>query len=392
MSCSRPADPAASIPLPPRGSVEALLATHLALLHRPDLLALLLETFGDLDAFHALLRDPSNASPEREQFLEELSPRFRRRLREGEWIPRAREELEQLEARGVDLLCRGTPGYPPTLADLSHAPLALFARGSLTERDRISVGLIGTRRPSPYGERQARRFGGELARGGVTVVSGLARGVDGIAHRAALEAGGRTLAVLGSGLGRIYPRENRELAGKIHDSGQGALLSEFPHELGPFRHHFPLRNRLISGLSTAVLVIEASERSGTLHTVDWALEQDRPVFVLPGRVEDPESLGCLRLLQAGATPVASPGELLELLEPSGKRGGVPATPEEEAPEYLSGPFFQKLRPLFRERDLWHPDELQARLGGEPLETLAELDLLEAAGALRRGPGGAYSLA
>jgi DNA processing protein len=226
----------------------------------------------------------------------------------------AADEIETAAAEGVSILPFGAPGYPASLATLHDPPLVLYVRGSLEERDLLGVGLVGSRQATPYGLRQAARFGVELAEVGVTVVSGLARGIDTEAHQGALRSKeGRTLAVLGSGVLSVYPPENRLLSRRI--SERGALLSEFPLRSTPLPENFPRRNRIISGLSLGILVIEAGEKSGALITADWAMEQGRDVFALPGSVESPMSRGAHLLIRQGAKLAETAADILEELPP-----------------------------------------------------------------------------
>jgi DNA processing protein len=327
--------------------------------------------------------------------------------------PAARNELERTLREGVQVICRDDPPWPVNLQGLPGMPLLLFLRGSLLPADARAVGIVGSRRPSPHGLRQAERFARALAARGFTVVSGLARGIDAAAHRGALAAGGRTLAVLGSGLGRIYPREHQDLARQI--AGQGAVLTEFSWDSPPRQFHFPHRNRLLSALSLGVLVVEAGERSGSLITADWAVEQDRAVFALPGR-PDETTRGGLRLIQDGAQMVLDPEEIIECLGCNRQQGGVEALveparesraiPPEGSPPgrgRCEGPgtfSADRVRPeiparlaaLFREEDAWFSDRIVERLARPPAEVLAELSRLEAEGLLTRLPGGAYALA
>jgi len=224
----------------------------------------------------------------------------------------AAREIESAAAEGVSILPFEGPGYPAALGNLYDPPLVLYVRGALEERDLLGIGVVGSRQATPYGLRQAGRFGGELASMGVTVVSGLARGIDTEAHHGALRAkGGRTLAVLGSGVCSIYPPENRGLSRRIAE--RGALLSEFPLRAGPIPENFPRRNRLISGLSLGILVVEAGEKSGALITADWAMEQGREVFALPGSVENPMSRGAHLLIRQGAKLAETAADVLEEL-------------------------------------------------------------------------------
>jgi DNA processing protein len=224
----------------------------------------------------------------------------------------AAREIEGAASEGVSILAFGGPEYPPSLLSLHDPPLVLYVRGALEERDLLGIGLVGSRQATSYGRRQAARFGGELAGAGVTVVSGLARGVDTEAHHGALRTpDGRTLAILGSGLAAVYPPENRPLARRIAE--RGAVISEFPLRSAPAPENFPRRNRIISGLSLGILVIEAGEKSGALITADWAMEQGRDVFALPGSVESPMSRGTHLLIRQGAKLAESAADILEEL-------------------------------------------------------------------------------
>lgn len=201
--------------------------------------------------------------------------------------------------------------YPEPLRHISDPPPVLYLRGEIQPVDRFAVAVVGTRRVTAYGRQVAERLVEELARAGVTVVSGLARGTDAVAHRAALRAGGRTLAVLGSGLDRIYPGEHAGLAREV--AARGAVISEFPPGTPPDALNFPRRNRIISGLSMGTLVIEAGETSGALITADFALEQGRDVFAVPGSILSPASVGPNRLIQDGAKLVSGAHDILEEL-------------------------------------------------------------------------------
>jgi len=228
---------------------------------------------------------------------------------------RRQVDLEQLqrkvEAAGVQVLTWEEAAYPALLQQLVDAPPVLFVKGELTPSDEWAVALVGTRKPTAYGREAARLLATELARNGVTVVSGLARGIDGIAHQAALDAGGRTLAVLGSGLDEIYPQEHRALAERI--AANGALLSDYPLGTRPEATNFPPRNRIISGLSLGVVVVEAGLTSGALITADFAADQGREVFAVPGSILGTASAGCNRLLRDGAHVVTEVGDILETL-------------------------------------------------------------------------------
>lgn len=210
---------------------------------------------------------------------------------------------------GIRILKRGDREYPGRLQEIPGAPEELYVLGRLPEEDRPTVAVIGARDCSEYGRYVASGLGASLARNGVQVISGMARGIDGIGQAAALDAGGSSFAVLGSGVDVCYPAGNRGLYEKLKLGG--GILSEYPPGTPPLSRHFPPRNRIVSGLSDVVVVVEAREKSGTLITVDMALEQGREVYVVPGRVTDPLSVGCNRLLKLGAGLLLDPGEFLE---------------------------------------------------------------------------------
>jgi DNA processing protein len=221
-------------------------------------------------------------------------------------------ELEKTLKAGVDILAWPSSKYPRYLKEIHNPPPVLFVRGEILEADQWAVAIVGTRRLTTYGRQVTRRIAGGLVRNHVTVVSGLARGIDGVAQTAALDAGGRTIAVLGCGLDRIYPPENRSLADRILE-GNGAIVSDYALGVPPEAKNFPPRNRIISGLSMGVIVVEAGMRSGALITSSFALEQDREVFAVPGNVNSPASEGTNRLIQKGAKLVRNVDDVLEEL-------------------------------------------------------------------------------
>lgn len=243
-------------------------------------------------------------------------------------------EYERVLAAGVRLISRDDPDYPTLLAQTTNPPFLLYVRGTLTELDRWAVAVVGTRQASTYGKEVTRKLVAGLAAAGITVVSGLALGIDAVAHSAALAAGGRTLAVLGSGVDQIYPQTNHQLGTTILQ--QGALLSEYPVGTLPTATNFPPRNRLIAGLSLGVLVIEAAAKSGALITAQFAAEQGRDVFAVPGNIFSQRSEGTHRLIKDGATLVASVEDILEALnlhmvhEQQSIAALLPETPEEIA--------------------------------------------------------------
>lgn len=234
-------------------------------------------------------------------------------------------EFEKIEKGGASLLSLHDPDYPPLLAAIHDPPPLLYFKGEWGQSDPYPIAVVGARKTTPYGQRAAEQLCGELAYQGLTVVSGFARGIDGFAHRSALAAGGRTIGVLGCGIDRVYPPEHRALYGEIVE--RGVLFSEFPMEAFPEAHHFPQRNRIISGLSLGCLVVEAAAESGSLITARLALEQGREVFAVPGPIFSETSAGPHRLIASGAKLVQTVDDILEELLPQlRKRGPAPAGP------------------------------------------------------------------
>ena len=267
--------------------------------------------------------------------------------------------------------------WPRELDTIDSPPTSLWARGRvelLARQPRVA--LVGTRSPTPYGQRVAAEIAEFLARRGAVVVSGLARGIDACAHRAALEAGGATVAVLGSGVDRPWPAD--ELAERV--ALEGCLLSEYVPGQAPRRHHFPWRNRLIAGLSRAVIVVEAAHASGSLITARWAADQGRAVLAVPGRIDQPMARGCHRLLKEGAQLLEQPADLCELLDLA------PADAPAPGPE-AQDPLVVALR-----GETLTADELAARTLQATPAVLVRLVELELAGAVVRAPGGLFRLA
>ncbi len=213
-------------------------------------------------------------------------------------LPIVAKEMELADKAGCTILTIDDDEYPRQLKEIATPPLVLYVKGELTNADANAMAIIGTRKPTQYGKTMAFEIGHDLAQRGVTVVSGLAKGLDTQAHRGALKAGGRTLAILGSGLLRLYPKENDKLARAIIE--QGAVISEFPLETNPFRSNFPIRNRIISGLSQGTIVVEAAAKSGSLITAGFAIDQGRTVFAVPGNIDQPTSAGTNHLIHQGA--------------------------------------------------------------------------------------------
>ena len=217
----------------------------------------------------------------------------------------------QLNVLHVTVLTWDDPQYPRRLHEIDQPPPILYVRGTLTDADEWAVAIVGTRRVTTYGRQVTEQLATALAQNGITVISGLARGTDSIAHQTALKAGGRTISVLGSGVDRLYPPENKRLAEEMIE--KGAVMSDYPLGTQPEASNFPPRNRIISGLAMAVVVVEASQQSGALITAEFAAEQGREVFAVPGSIFAPQSQGTNRLIQQGARPMLSPQEILEAL-------------------------------------------------------------------------------
>lgn len=212
-------------------------------------------------------------------------------------------EIAAAAERGARIICLADAEYPPGLKRIPDPPLVLYVRGELRPTDAVAVAVVGSRRCSIYGSEQARRFGELLAGAGLTVVSGLARGIDAFAHHGALDAGGRTIAVMGRGLNEIYPPENAALADRL--LGMGAWVSELPMHAGALAGNFPGRNRIIAGMTLGTLVVEAAQRSGALITARLASEYNREVFAIPGRVQDAMSSGTNRLIRDGGAKLVT---------------------------------------------------------------------------------------
>ena len=225
------------------------------------------------------------------------------------------EEYDKLCAQKIKFTCCGDEDYPGRLAEIPDPPSCLYYLGELPAEDVPSVALIGARACSEYGAYAARKFGSKLAQTGIQIISGLAMGIDGISQKAALAAGGKSFGVMGCGVDICYPKSNRAVYEAC--KARGGILSEYPPGMSPAPRLFPPRNRIISGLSDVVVVVEAREKSGTLITVDMALEQGREVFAVPGRITDALSGGCCRLLKQGAGVAASPADILEVFYGAG---------------------------------------------------------------------------
>jgi len=278
----------------------------------------------------------------------------------------------------------GDPRYPVLLGAIP-APPALFARGALSDDDALALAIVGSRRPTPYGLAVAERLASDLAARGVTIVSGLARGIDTAAHRGALAAGGRTLAVLGCGLDVVYPRENLALARAIE--AQGALVSQFAPGVPALPGHFPARNRTLAGLALGVVVVEAADRSGALITAGFAGDLGREVFAVPGRITSPTSAGANRLIQDGAKLVTCWQDIVsELPEPWRRAVHGPLAPTGEQRQLENGSDEGRMFRLLAPDEPQHIEQLIARAGLDPARAAALLVTLELGGWARQLTG------
>ncbi len=282
----------------------------------PQLAQRLLDAFGSAES--AL-----SASPNELAAIEGVGIALSRRLRSSETQERAQRVLEQCRENEHKILIPSDPTFPRLLREMQNPPSLLFVRGDLIPTDALSIAIVGTRGATHYGRSQAQRFSRVLAQAGLTIISGLARGIDAAAHQGALEGGGRTIAVMSSGVAEVYPPNHQDLAEQIIASG--ALVSEMPPDARPRKGMFPQRNRLISGLSLGTLVIEAAQRSGALITARLAGEQGREVFALPGLVTSPGARGCHQLIRDGAILVESPENIIDALGPLVE--GIQLSPE-----------------------------------------------------------------
>ena len=328
-----------------------------------------------------LLRDPPASLP----------GEIRQALREPDW-KQAEHDLRWLEQEHHHFLPITSPRYPSRLKELADAPTGLFVHGDLDTLDSPQIAMVGSRNPSRGGTQTAEDFARHFARSGITVTSGLAMGIDTASHRGALAGSGTTIAVMATGLDRVYPACNRDLAHEI--AAHGALVSEFPPGTSPRRGHFPRRNRIISGLSLGVLVVEAALRSGSLITARLAGEQGREVFAIPGSIHNPLARGCHRLIREGAKLVETAADVLEELAPRLRPWLL--EPREAGAEGTSGSSgqsdheYQELMDAMG-HDPVSTDILVERTGLAPETVSSMLLLLEMEGRVSSEPGGLFVL-
>ncbi len=289
--------------------------------------------------------------------------------------------VDNIAAQGIQVLTWEDEAYPTRLKEIAQPPPVIYLRGEYLAEDLFAVAIVGTRKMTPYGRQVTADISSYLSANGVTVVSGLARGVDALAHTSALEAGGRTLAVLGSGVDRIYPPENRGLAEKI--MAHGAIISDYAPGTAPDSANFPPRNRIISGLSLAVVVVEAGETSGALITAGFAAEQGREVFAVPGNILAPQSKGTNRLIQNGALPLLNMEDLMQPLN-------LTRLPEHKAVRKIipSDAVEAQLLKTLSDQPV-HVDEIQNQTGLPIEKVSATLALMELKGMIRQVGGMNY---
>ncbi|MGB0563514.1 MAG: DNA-processing protein DprA [Spirulinaceae cyanobacterium] len=293
--------------------------------------------------------------------------------------------LDDLEAKNIHFWTPLDADYPRLLTEIPSLPPVLYYRGQV-DADELSgrtptVGMVGTRNASDYGRRWTNRISDALAQHGFTVVSGLALGIDAIAHTACLKAGGRTIAVLGTGVDVVYPRQNQKLYEQILE--QGLILSDYPPGTKPTSHNFPPRNRIIAGLSRAILVMEASARSGALITARYANEFNRDLFALPGSLDNPQAIGCLKLANQGAQMILSPAQLLESLGEIPHLDPTPNTPPPDLPE----PLLQIWQVIGREATAF--ERIVQTTGQTAPEVMSALTQLELMSLVTQLPGQQY---
>ncbi len=290
--------------------------------------------------------------------------------------------IERMDQTGIRAVIRTDPDYPERLVEIPAPPPVLYVRGEIVPADRHAVAIVGTRRMTAYGRDMTARIAAGLAEAGVTVVSGLAMGVDGVAHRAALEAGGRTIGVKGCGVNVPYPAAHVRMADEM--AGSGAVISEYAPDRKPEAANFPARNRIISGLSLGTVVIEAPERSGALITVSFALDHGREVFVVPGDVRSEMSAGCNALLRDGARAVRSAEDILADLNLGGRQ--APVTFQQALPV---GEGERAVLDVLRGGPV-HIDEIAAALGQPVFKIATDLMMLELDGRVRNTGGQVYA--
>lgn len=299
-------------------------------------------------------------------------------LKDAALWEKAETEMKSAAECGVAIVTLFDSNYPAELKEIFDPPIVLYVKGRLPSAENPKIAVVGSRMASAYGMRMAKSISKDLAAAGVVVVSGMALGIDAAAHQGALEGGGVTLAVLGSGIGKLYPPENRKLADEI--AKNGAIISEHPMDEDPFPGHFPRRNRIISGLSRGVLVVEAREKSGALITADAALAEGRDVYAVPGNVDSAKSAGTNKLLKQGAKLVTCADDILEELGIHKTSAPSPVSSDVQLTEGES----QLLS--FLDGEPLHVDELIEQSGFSAQAAVSTLSLMELKGVVKQLPG------
>ena len=365
---------------------EALVALNMLPKIGPVRVRRLVEYFGSPGAVFQVSGDALKK-------VEGIGSDTARMLRKWEEVVDLPAELSRAREMGLSIVTQAEELYPAMLREIHDPPLVLYVRGNLLLRDRIAVGVVGSRRATHYGLTAARKLSFQLAHAGVTVLSGLARGIDTAAHEGAVAAKGRTIAVIGSGLGRLYPPENEALAAKIAD-GHGAVVSEFPILTEPDKQTFPQRNRIVSGWSSGILVVEAPAWSGALITANNAADQGRSVYAVPGPIDRASSMGCNKLIQNGAKLVLGAEDILDDLNLL-----LPPTAD-QSPEARAASAAVRQELTEGEQAVWdvlgaeelHLDEIIGQCGLPASEVAAGLMRLEIRRLIRQSPGRRYARA
>ncbi len=339
----------------------------------PARLRVLLEYFGDVKS--AWYASPGEL---RQSGLGEKLAASIFQLRESIDLDRV---WKNIEAQKISVLTWDDPGYPRRLLEIEHPPPVLYLRGDYSETDEWAVAIVGSRRVTAYGRQVTEEIAAFLAHNGITVISGLARGIDALAHQAALAAGGRTIGILGSGVDKLYPPENRGLAEQM--MLQGAVMSDYSVGTPPDGPNFPPRNRIISGLALAVVVIEAGYKSGALITAEFGVEQGREVFAVPGNITAPQSKGTNKLIQDGAHLLAQPADILEVLELT------QVAQHQSAQRILPGNELESRLYAMMELEPVHIDEISNQAHLPPDQVSSALTMMELKGLVRQIGGMKY---
>ena len=363
---------------------EACIALNMVPNIGPVRLRKLVQAFGSPEA---VLRTPKSRLRQVDGIGEELADR----IADWEKTIDLKAELERIEKFGARVITRQSPEYPPGLLELHNPPIVLYVWGTVLVEDRRAIGVVGSRKTSHYGLDCAKKLSYQLAYAGLTVVSGLARGIDTAAHQGALAASGRTIAVIGSGLMDLYPPENAGLAEKI--TSAGAVVSEFPMTYPPSPQTFPYRNRIVAGWGRGLLVVEAGQKSGALITAEQAIDNGRLVYAVPGQIDKPTSFGSNRLIQQGAKLIMSAGDILDDLNslfPEPKRPLLPANqvaaaaepaPKRAVTSELEAAILEAL-----ETETFNPEQIAEKSGLPLPKVTASLLTLEIKRLVRQLPG------